>query len=200
MDRYWFLTWRTYGTWLPGEAGFVGNYVSPDGRRVSDNAVGSPTTSPMPALARYAAGQLVRSPVYLTLPQATRLFDQFAETSSYRGRCLDAVAILSNHIHLVVATPGDPDPDDLLDDFKAYASRALNRLVGYKPPAPRPIWWAQGGSKRILKSDGHRAGVVRYVRDQELPLVVWVSDTGRELLAQYPDETWIGEPGASATG
>jgi hypothetical protein len=26
VDRYRFFTWRTYGTWLPGENGFVGYY------------------------------------------------------------------------------------------------------------------------------------------------------------------------------
>src|SRR5947209_816005 len=31
MDRYWFLTWTTYGTWLPGDArGFVGRVWSAD--------------------------------------------------------------------------------------------------------------------------------------------------------------------------
>ena len=54
MDRYWFFTWRTYGTWLPGESGFVGQYVNEAGRRVIDNADGQPTAEPMPRLAEYA--------------------------------------------------------------------------------------------------------------------------------------------------
>ena len=34
MDRYWLLTWTTYGTWLPGDArGFVSNVADgPDPR------------------------------------------------------------------------------------------------------------------------------------------------------------------------
>ena len=40
MDRYWFYTWQTYGTWLPGEDGFVGYYHSQHGRRVIDNVPG----------------------------------------------------------------------------------------------------------------------------------------------------------------
>ncbi len=33
MDRYWFLTWTTYGPWLPGDRrGFVGP-VHPPGQK-----------------------------------------------------------------------------------------------------------------------------------------------------------------------
>jgi REP element-mobilizing transposase RayT len=197
MDRYWFFTWRTYGTWLPGEEGFVGKYVTKDGQRVTDNRHGDLAGPAMPALAGYAAEQMTHPPVYLTHPQAERLLDQFHETARYRGRVIDAVAILSNHIHMVFGTPGDPNPDELLEDWKVYASRALNRLIGWAPPNPRPVWWARGGSKRITKTVARRAGAIRYIQDQETPLVLWLSDEATQLLATYPDEAWadaLGEP------
>jgi REP element-mobilizing transposase RayT len=119
----------------------------------------------MRALAEFASSSLKQRPVYLSQPQADRLFDQFRETAHYRARVIDAVAVLADHIHLVFGTPGDPEPDDMLEDWKTYASRALNRLIGWRPPAARPIWWARGGSKRILKADVNRAGAIRYVRN-----------------------------------
>ena len=190
MDRYWFFTWRTYGTWLPGEGGFVGNYVSDAGLRVKDNRYGDLAGPAMPALAAYASEELTQPPVYLSKSQADRICDQVHETASYRKRSIDAVAIMSDHVHLVFGTPGDPDPGDMLEDWKAYASRSLNRQLGWAPPTPRPVWWARGGSKRILKTTANRAGAIRYVRDQHTPLVLWLSKDSVNLLAAYPSEAW----------
>jgi hypothetical protein len=142
----------------------------------------------MPALARYASEIMRAEPVMLSQAQAERVFEQLQETARYRGRVIDAVAILTNHIHLAFGTPGDPDPDKMLEDWKAYASRALNRLVGWTPPAPRPLWWERDGSKRICPTAANRAGAVRYVGLQDNPLVVWVSDEARLLVDEYPEE------------
>jgi hypothetical protein len=191
MDRYWFFTWRTHGTWLPGEEGFVGYYVTSDGLRVTDNRFGDLAGPALPALAQYAAKAMVQSSVYLSQPQAQRLLEQFHETANYRGRVISAVAILADHVHIVFGTPGDPSPDKMLNDWKVYASRALNRIAGWVPPAPQPAWWARGGSTRILKNVARRVGAIRYVRDQENPLVLWLNDEASQLLATYPDEAWV---------
>src|SRR5262245_35698574 len=107
MDRYWFFTWRTYGTWLPGSPGFVGSYVTTSAERRSENAPGEMTAEPMPALEACARDHLSAPPVYLSRTQADRVLDQLHETASYRGRVIDAVAVLADHIHLVFGTPGD---------------------------------------------------------------------------------------------
>ncbi len=203
MDRYWFFTWRTYGTWLPGEGGFVGEYVTDSGVRITNNQYGELAGPAMPALAQYAADIMNQRPVYLTDLQAMRLVDQLHETARYRGRVIDAVAIMPDHVHLVFGVLGDPDPDKMLEGWKVYASRALNREAGWAPPTPRPIWWARDGSKRILKATKNRVGAIRYIRDQENPLVVWLSDEATHLLATYPDEAWAdshSEPRPSGSG
>lgn len=171
LDRFWFDTWRTYGTWLPGEDGFVGYYRRVTGDRVSDNAFGGEFAEPMPSLVAHARGLLKSPPVVLTRAQAIRLLDQFHETANYRGWGIDAVAILVNHVHIVLGVPGDPDPSGVLGDWKAYGSRALNREFGRLPGG----WWAGGGSKRLLRTARQRWAAIRYVRDQENPLVVWLS-------------------------
>jgi REP element-mobilizing transposase RayT len=179
-DRYWFFTWRTYGTWLPGRAGFVGYYHTDDGRRVIDNIHGEPTTDVIPLLERYAGDIMTGEPVALTRPQADVLFNQLQETAAYREWVIDAVAVLVNHVHVVFGVPGDPDPSEMLGDWKSYASRALNRRFG-RPHAPR--WWADGGSKEPLRAEHNRVGAVEYVRDQENPLLVWLSDEAKNLVA-----------------
>jgi hypothetical protein len=202
VDRYWFFTWRTYGTWLPGEPGFVGHYVTTTGQRVIENVPSQPTAEPMPPLADYARSVQLAPAVYLTSSQANTVQAQLLETATYRGRQVDVIAVLTDHVHIVFGAVGDPDPDEMLSDWKAYASRALNRLTpaatperqrrgeGGRQRATRPRWWAEQGSTRPLKTPETRCAAIRYVRDQENPLVVWLSDEAR-LMA--------GEPGASAT-
>ncbi len=181
MDRYWFFTWRTYGSWLPGEVGFVGEYVTPDGRRVTDNLFGAPTTDPIPALEAYSRRVQSGDTVLLTLLHAESLLSQFHETAAFRGWGIDAVAVIPNHVHIVFGVSGDPDPSDMLRDWKSYASRALNRRHA-KPTAPR--WWADGGSKRVIRDEADRISRIRYVRDQESPLLVWLSEEAIALVGE----------------
>ena len=67
------------------------------------------------------------APIHLTRPHADILLAQFQETAAFREWLLLAVAIMTNHFHLVVGAEGDPDPERILGDFKSYDSR---RLVG----------------------------------------------------------------------
>ena len=180
LDRFWFFTYRSYATWLPGEDGFVGYYRRVTGARVIDNAFGGEFAGPMPALAEHARGLLKSPPVLLTLAQAVRLLAQFHETAGHRGWGIDAVAILANHVHIVCGVPGDPDPSDVLGDWKSYGSRALNRDFGRLPGG----WWAGGGSKRPLKTARSRWAAIRYVRDQADPLVVWLSPWAAAWMAE----------------
>ncbi len=182
MDRYWLYTWRTYGTWIPGEDGFVGYHHRPsDGQRVTDNVPGEPPTAAIPPLERYSRQAMRGDAVLLNRTQAESLLAQFHETAACRNWRIDAVAVLVNHIHIVFGVTGDPDPSDMLRDWKSYGSRALNR-VGPRRQAGR--WWADRGSKRPIKTDERRLAAIKYVRDQEAPLLVWLSTEARQLLGE----------------
>jgi len=89
----------------------------------------------MAGLRRSAQSALKCPPIYLNREQAEALLTQFLETARYRGWELLAVGIMANHIHLVVGVPGDPDPSDLMQSFKPYGSRALNRTWSSRPAA-----------------------------------------------------------------
>jgi REP element-mobilizing transposase RayT len=172
MDRYWLLTWTTYGTWLPGDdRGFVSNIDRGDGKGYRLNQPGTEPAKAMRGLTRMAAQSMKGPPVYLDLDHATVLFQQLQNTANYRGWQLQAIAIMRNHVHVVVGVPGDPEPDTLLRDFKSYGSRAFNQR--WKKPSSG-TWWTESGSKRKLPNEDAVAGAVAYVRDQEYPLAVWI--------------------------
>ena len=172
-DRYWLITWRTYGTWLPGdERGFVSPVRDEQGMEVIHNIPGTPYDTDVPALKRYATTLLKCVPIRLVLAQAECLLEQFQETCRYRRWQLLAVAVMTDHVHVVVGVPGDPNPSDILGDLKSYGSRSLNKKWT-KPKSE--TWWAESGSKRKLPTDDAVLAAVKYVVEQEYPLIVWTA-------------------------
>ena len=177
MDRYWLLTWTTYGTWLPGdERGFVSNVDRGDGVGHRVNRLGTEPSADIPRLENYARNKLCGSPVFLAESQAEILLAQFHETAAIRSWTLLAVAIMRSHIHVVVGVMADPDPATLLRDLKGYGSRALNRR--FECPAS-VTWWTESGSRRRLPDERAIAAAVEYVKHQNAPLLIWIpSATG----------------------
>jgi REP element-mobilizing transposase RayT len=165
MDRYWLITWTTYGSWLPGDArGFVSNIADPTGKGMRHNQPGTECDADHPGLRQYMAERLRQPPVILTADQAAILLEQFHETARFRRWLLLAAAVMSTHAHLVVGVPGDADPETLLRDFKSYGSRALNRRWG-KPPAG--TWWTESGSRRKLPEEPALLEAVIYVAERQ---------------------------------
>ena len=176
IDRYWFLTWTTYGTWLPGDdRGFVGLGPDETGQLVYHNQFGTPPASPNERLRQSAERSLKSPPIVLNLAQAKALFEQFQETATIRRWLLIAVGIMHTHLHLVAGVPGDPDPEKILGDFKAYGSRCLNQTWG-QPPSE--TWWTTGGSKRKLADERAVEAVVQYIRQHPNPLLIWTREAG----------------------
>ena len=151
---------------------FVSHVRLPTGERVIHNIPGTPRDADMLSLLRYTKEQLVGDPIHLSCEQAHALLTQFRETIAHRRWHLWAVAILRNHIHAAVGVPGDPEPSKILRDLKSYGSRALNKRWG-KPTNGN--WWASRGSKRKLKNDDAIHATVRYVIEQQYPLLIWTS-------------------------
>jgi REP element-mobilizing transposase RayT len=183
MERYWLLTWTTYGTWLPGDRrGFVSEVRDEAGDKALHNLPGTPYDEDMPALEAYAASIMCEDAVWLDLPKAQAVADQLRETAGHRGWWILVLAVMANHVHVVVGVPGDPDPEKILADFKAWATRRLKR--GW---AGREHWWTAGGSKRPKKAaEAIRAAVV-YVRDQPNALVVWIDPRVAARLAELEE-------------
>ncbi len=186
IDRYWFLTWTTYGTWLPGdERGFVGVAPNEFGRMVEHNQPGTPLAAPRPALRRSAEARMNSEPVVFHIDHAEALLSQFQETTTYRHWLLVAAGIMHTHLHALIGVPGDPDPDKILGDLKAYGSRRLNRT--WTCPGD-DTWWTTGGSKRKLSDAPSVEAAVNYIRHQPNPLLIWTREDGLVVSARQPPQ------------
>jgi REP element-mobilizing transposase RayT len=141
-------------------------------RRVIHNIPGTPYDGSIPALKRYAESQMKGEPIWLTRTQAEVFLAESQRTAEYRHWQLLAVAVMANHVHLVVVVAGDIPGERLLQEFKSYGSRALNRQFG-KPTLG--TWWTKSGSTRLLPNDRAVHAAIEYVRNQQRPLVVWIA-------------------------
>jgi REP element-mobilizing transposase RayT len=76
------------------------------------------------------------------------------------------------HVHVIVEAEGPPKK--VMNDFKAYASRAWNRLEGDERGRRR---WARHGSTRWLWKDRDVREAIRYVvEEQGQPMAVFLGD------------------------
>ncbi len=174
VDRYWFLTWTTYGTWLPGDQrGYVGDAPNETGQIIEHNQFGMPPAPANDSLRASAERGLKSRPILLNADQATSLLNQLQETTQYRGWLLIAAAIMHSHLHAIVGVPGNPDPEKILGDLKAWGSRCLNRKWG-KPASG--TWWTTSGSKRKLPDEHAVETVIHYIRRQPNPHVIWTRE------------------------
>jgi hypothetical protein len=170
--RHWFLTWTTYGTWLPGdERGFVSNVRFGPGPELRHNQITEAYDANMPGLIKSSKANLTGPVIWLRKAHADHLLSQFLETARIRKWFPRTIAIMVNHVHIVTAVTGDPEPEDVLRDFKSYGSRKLNQHFG-KPESD--TWWTESGSKRKLRDNKAIANANLYVKNQENPLLVWV--------------------------
>jgi REP element-mobilizing transposase RayT len=175
VDRYWLLTWTTYGTWLPGdERGFVGAVrQNSDGTQATHNQPGTEYDRERPHLEGFAKATQKLPTIRLTRDQAAAVCKQIQATAAIRQWKLFAIAVMANHVHLVVGVPGDPEPNTLPRDFKSYCARELNRTSG-----ARRRWWTKSGSTRKLPDEPALLAAIRYVENQDWPLALWIRGEG----------------------
>jgi REP element-mobilizing transposase RayT len=174
MDRFWLLTWTTYGTWLPGDVrGSVASVRESVGSRIEHDEPQTPYEPSIPGLVEASRERMRGNAVYLNTAQAKTLITQFQTTAAYRQWQLAGAAVMGNHVHLVVGVNGDPQPDGLIRDFKSYGSRALNEQFG-KPASG--TWWTSGGSRRKLPNELAVTAALKYVREQVYPLALWFTE------------------------
>jgi REP element-mobilizing transposase RayT len=169
----YFLTWVTYGTWLPGDArGWVEYHRG--------------WQPPDPVRQLEAAARMTEDACRLSAQQRDAVQRQIAETCSKRAWHLHAVNCRSNHVHVVVSA-GDTPPKKIRTDLKAWATRCLKQharlIVNASPLADSPSlanasgysaerenWWAERGSIRFLYDESSLEAAVLYVMDaQDIP-------------------------------
>lgn len=171
----YFLTWSTYGTWLPGDARGWIEYRH--GWQLPD-----------PVRELEAAARMTEDACRLTLEQRAIVEAQVAETCRFRGWELFAVNCRSNHIHVVVAA--DRHPKIVRNQLKAWCTRRLKdhaaatqtrnvsegniptRNVSEETIRTRNVsegvrenWWAERGSQRYLNDHDSLESAIVYVLD-----------------------------------
>ena len=148
----YFLTWVTYGTWLPGDARGWVEYRH--GWQLPD-----------PVRETAAAARMTEDACRLGEQQRAAVEERIGETCRHRGWHLHAVNCRSNHVHVVVSA-GDTRPKKIRTDLKAWATRCLKQQFD----AQRENWWAERGSIRFLyDEDGLEAAILYVTEGQDNP-------------------------------
>ena len=138
-----FLTWTTYGTWLPGdERGWVDD-------RLRQAA---------PGLRQSAEEKLRQAPIVLTPNQRSVVERTVREVCEHNGWRLWAVNCRSNHIHVVV-TAKDKSPEQVMNTLKSWCSRRLNESSDSGPKQR----WTRHGSTRYLNDESSLESAIEYV-------------------------------------
>jgi REP element-mobilizing transposase RayT len=145
----YFLTWVTYGSWLHGdERGSIDR---------EHNTPGTPRKPTDRGLEDHRRRQLMHDPVVLSDAMRTMVDAAIVEVCEHREWTLLAVNVRTNHVHVVVTA--EAPSDNVLRDFKAYATRRLRR--GGLVTADGKVW-ADGGSQRQLWKQWNVESAVNY--------------------------------------
>jgi REP element-mobilizing transposase RayT len=148
-----FITWATYGTWLPGdERGWV------EYRR------GWQLPDPLRKLE--AAAFMTETSCRLDPDQRRAVEDQIMETCEHRSWTLHAVNCRSNHAHVVLSA--NLHPKQVRSQIKAWCTRRLKDLERARNPdlmELRENWWAERGSQRWIYDPEGLESATLYVRD-----------------------------------
>lgn len=143
-----FLTWVTYGTWLPGDARGWVEYK---------HGWQLPNTN----LEADCDSRMSEDAIRLTNDQRCAVEAQIKETCRHRDWVLHAVNCRSNHVHVLVSAVNTL-PKKVRLDLKAYATRCLNTL-----DPSRGNWWAERGSIRWVYTDNDLEAATIYVIDRQ---------------------------------
>ena len=143
----YFLTWATYGTWLPGDPRGWVEYRH--GWQLPD-----------PVREVEAAARMTERACRLHQQQRQVVEHQISTTCRQRRWRLHAVNCRSNHVHVVVSTVGTP-PRKIRVTLKAWATKCLKQR--FDPH--REKWWAERGSIRYLNDERALEAAVTYVME-----------------------------------
>ena len=141
----YFITWTTYGTWLPGDRRGWRRWKAGE-------------QQPRPILETWCRDRMKEALVMLSDVQREKVEQICRQHADIRGWKLHAVDARSNHVHLAVTT--DASPGKTRDQFKANATRVLRQ-----PPEAitNEKVWTRGGDVEIVDDEEGLQQVVLYI-------------------------------------
>ena len=170
------ITFHCYGTWHQGD--------EPGSVDRDHNQVGTDFLPPDPETRRLHEQNMDQPAYQLDAQRRDTVMRAIQEVCEYRGWRLQAAHVRSTHVHVVV-TANHP-PEKVMNDFKAYSSRALSAA---RLDAPNRKRWSRHGSTRYLNNEGAVVATVEYVlRRQGEPMTVYDESTSRCLQPPREDE------------
>ncbi|MFA6132694.1 MAG: transposase [Phycisphaerae bacterium] len=150
----YFLTWTTYGSWLPGDRrGWVHH---------SDGAWHVPIREGDNRILGSAIHAMSGPSVILSQEQRDRVSSTIQACCKTRNWGLHAINVRSNHVHVVVCA-ADYSPERVMGYFKTWASRTLNGLAS---PGAKGPWWTRHGSTRYINAPESLQKAIDYVVHQ----------------------------------
>ncbi len=158
-SKTYLITFSCYGQHLHGdERGSVDRLRNQPGTRLL----------PLDEPRRRTEGALMREPACsLGRQERFAVLKAIREVCDHRGWEATACHVRTTHVHVVVTS--EEDGEKIMNDFKAYASRALNKR-GEK----RNKRWARHGSIRRITNRGQLVKAIQYVIEgQGEPMAVW---------------------------
>lgn len=160
----YFLTFSCYGARLHGhDSGSVDPHHNIPGTRLIE---------PSAARLSSARNRMTQEPYQLDQSRRPIVLASLQEHCRYRNWVLLAAHVRSNHVHIVVEASAAPEK--MLNELKAYASRALNRL-GLDGKDRRR--WSRHGSTRYLWKRDQIESAIAYVADgQGDPMALYVNE------------------------
>src|SRR5438128_1149723 len=134
----YFITWTTYGTWLPGDQrGWVkrGQWV---------------VQPPDPSREQQAREHMADKGFLLTPEQRTIVNGVLVDHCRIRKWSLHAHNVRTNHVHVVVTALVDPKL--VREQLKAWASRRLSEQAGLRSAGKdgQRRWWTEKGDIELV--------------------------------------------------
>ena len=130
-----FLTWTTYGTWLPGDE--RGRVLKGQGFQL-----------PRPVTKKLAVERMTEPVGVLDNSQREIVESTITDHCQIRNWELHAVNCRTNHVHVIVT--GELAPEEMRDQFKAWCTRKLKAHSRERRQSVRTNWWTEGGSRRFI--------------------------------------------------
>jgi REP element-mobilizing transposase RayT len=136
-----FITFRCYGTWLPGdERGWTDRPVQPQDLSLR---------SGHPGLHSLAQAAMAHGSFVLESQHREAVDVAIRDVCAHRGWMLHALNVRTNHIHTVVSA--ESTPEQVMTSLKAWSTRRL-REAGLAAEGAR-IWSRHGSTRYLWRVD-----------------------------------------------
>ncbi len=145
----YFITWTTYGAWLPGDQRGWRKWKGGE-------------QQPRPLLEAWCRERMKETPVKLNSLQREKVELVCRQHAAIRSWSLHALSARSNHVHIAVTA--DDAPHKVRDQFKANSTRVLRQSPA--PIANEKIW-TRGGDVEIINDEDGLEQVILYITEAQ---------------------------------